>query len=235
MANRPLPRNATIAVAGGKGGCGKTTATLGLATALVQRGRRPVAVDADRDVPDLHIRAGVDREPGVPAISGGTRPAMVSQSSDRFPGVAIVAAGTERVGTRRGLVSVADLARPVLLDCPAGAGPDAAEPLRVADACVVASTATRPGRADAAKTIEMARSLGTEPVAALECRVGGDPPTRSGARSVDLPTIAVPDGGRKPLRNRSVRAAFKRVVRHLYDERRGSRAKTPGRRSDSHS
>lgn len=219
MAGRPLPRQATIAVAGGKGGCGKTTATLGLAIALVHRGRRPVAVDADRDVPDLHIRAGVDREPGVPALSGGTHPAMVSQSSDRFPGVAVVAAGTERIGTRRGLRVVANLERPVLLDCPAGAGPDAAEPIRVADACIVASTATRAARVDAAKTIDMARSLGTEPIAAVERRTGVGVPSDASDLPFDIPSIIVPDGDRKPLANRSVREAFRRLARHLYGNR----------------
>lgn len=216
MAGSPLSTHATVAIAGGKGGCGKTTATLGLATALVQRGCRPLAVDADRDVPDLHIRAGVDREPGLPALVGDRHPATVSQSSERFPGVAVVAAGTDRVGARQGLTAVGDLLRPVLLDCPAGAGPDAAEPLAVADACIVVSSATQASRVDATKTIEMARSLGTEPIVAVERRTSQHGQSAQAASPFDLPTVAVPDGDRKPLDTRSVREAFHRLARQLY-------------------
>ncbi|MDZ5813368.1 P-loop NTPase, partial [Halorubrum sp. AD140] len=42
-----------IAVAGGKGGSGKTTTTLGLARALSRRGAPVVAADADWDLPNL--------------------------------------------------------------------------------------------------------------------------------------------------------------------------------------
>jgi len=60
-----------LAIAGGKGGVGKTTTTLGLAAALPGR---PLAVDADRDMPDLHALAGVNRDPGLDAVlrDGGT-------------------------------------------------------------------------------------------------------------------------------------------------------------------
>ncbi|POG57234.1 nucleotide-binding protein, partial [Haloferax marisrubri] len=55
-----------LAIAGGKGGSGKTTTTLGLASAL----DGPVlAVDADRDMPNLHAMAGVER-PGDAAADG---------------------------------------------------------------------------------------------------------------------------------------------------------------------
>lgn len=212
MHARPLPAEATVAVAGGKGGCGKTTATLGLALALVDRGRRPIVVDADVDVPDLHIRAGVERTPGLPAVRDGAPPGSVSQASPTHSGVAVLSAGAGRGGIQTALERVSALDRPILLDCPAGAGPDASDPLRVADATVVVSTATRAGRTDAAKTVQMARSLDAEPIAWLERTVegvdaGDDPPVKRG-----LPTVVVPDGGRHPLRNRTVREAFGRLA-----------------------
>lgn len=54
-----------LAVAGGKGGSGKTTTALGLAGAFAQRRRRPLVVDCDLDAPNLHLRAGVPRDPGL--------------------------------------------------------------------------------------------------------------------------------------------------------------------------
>lgn len=234
MVASSLPMDATLAVAGGKGGCGKTTATLGLAHALVQRGRQPLVVDADHDVPDLHVRAGVAREPGLPAIVEGTDPARVSQASERFPGVAVVAAGTIRVDPAGAMRILAALPRPVLFDCPAGAGPDVAAPLRVADGSVIASTDTRTSRADAAKTVEMARSLGAAPVLALERSTGMGSAQEAGESAMDVPTVRVPDGGRRPLQGQSVRKAFARAVRHLYDEPAGTPAETHGWRRDSH-
>jgi septum site-determining protein MinD len=52
-----------LVIAGGKGGCGKTTTALGLAAVLAERGAPAVVADADRDMPDLHALAGV-RRPG---------------------------------------------------------------------------------------------------------------------------------------------------------------------------
>jgi septum site-determining protein MinD len=213
----PLPRAATVAVAGGKGGCGKTTATLGLAAALVERGRHPLAVDADVAVPDLHIRAGVDREPGLPAVRAGAHPAAVAQESPTCPGVAVLSAGASASGAEPALAAVAALDRPAVVDSPAGAGPDAAAPLRVADAAVVVSTATRVGRADAAKTVRMARSLAAEPRARLERAVPGGEPGGCPAGLQDLPAVELPAVRRRPLRSSAVRAACRRLATVLYD------------------
>jgi septum site-determining protein MinD len=213
----PLPRAATVAVAGGKGGCGKTTATLGLAAALVNRGRHPLAVDADVAVPDLHIRAGVDREPGLPAVRGGAHPTHVSQESPTCPGVAVLAAGATAGGAEAALAAVAALDRPAVVDCPAGAGPDAAAPLRVADAAVVLSTATRAGRADAAKTVRMARSLDAEPRAWLERPVPGGEPGECPAILQALPAVELPAVDRRPLQSSVIRAGCRRLAAILYD------------------
>lgn len=208
------PWNGTVAVAGGKGGCGKTTTVLGLAAALVERGYRPLAVDADVDVPDLHIRAGVDREPGLPALPSGVHPAAASQESAEVPGVSVLAAGTGEVDVGRALRRVAGARRPVLLDCPAGAGPDAAEPLRVADATVVVGTTTAAGRTDAEKSAGMARRLGAPPVAWVERTVASGVPMGT-SHPTDLPRVDVPDVGREPLESDPVRAAYRAVVRRV--------------------
>lgn len=162
-----------VAIAGGKGGCGKTTVTLGLALGLVRRGRRPLAVDADVDVPDLHIRAGVDPEPGLAALARRGPPERVSQRSPEVPGVDVVAAGATCRCPPAALDRLAALPRQVLVDCPAGAGPDAAAPLRAADACVLVTTSEPASRRDVAKTAAMAESLGV-PIATTILRRVGD-------------------------------------------------------------
>ncbi|MCO8268775.1 CDP-4-keto-6-deoxy-D-glucose-3-dehydrase, partial [Haloferax sp. AB510] len=81
-----------LAIAGGKGGSGKTTTTLGLASAL----DGPVlAVDADRDMPNLHAMAGVKRS--ADAVSDGTicEPAVQSHPTDPTVSVLPAPAGTD--------------------------------------------------------------------------------------------------------------------------------------------
>ncbi|RDZ49114.1 CDP-4-dehydro-6-deoxy-D-gulose 4-reductase, partial [Haloferax sp. Atlit-10N] len=45
-----------LAIAGGKGGCGKTTIALGVGQALGTPTRPALVVDTDRDMPNLHRR-----------------------------------------------------------------------------------------------------------------------------------------------------------------------------------
>lgn len=173
-----------VAVAGGKGGCGKTTVTLGLALGLVRRGRRPLAVDADVGVPDLHIRAAVDPEPGLASLAAGEPPERVAQPSTAVPGVDVVAVGAASRCPPAALRRFGELARPVVVDCPAGAGPDAAAPLRAADACVLVTTTEPESRQDAAKTAAMADALDVPVVATVQRTTdGGDAPVASGGHA----------------------------------------------------
>jgi septum site-determining protein MinD len=193
-----------LAVAGGKGGCGKTTTTLGLAAALVRQRKSAVAVDADREMPNLHTLAGVRREPSLDAVADGWPPEFVAGTADAPAlGVSVIPAasgpqsadsvprnsvdsprsGREPVvqseppsptpshsGPNEAFHRVRDWADAVLLDCPAGAGPDAAAPLRIADAAAVVTTAEPACLRDAAKTAAMARELGTPVVGAVVSR-----------------------------------------------------------------
>lgn len=202
----------TVAVAGGKGGSGKTTATLGLAAALAARGHRPVAVDADVDLPDLHIRAGVPLEPGLPAVRAG-RVAPVTRTGDRFPDVDVLPAGAGARAVGPALAHVAATDRPVVIDCPAGAGPDAATPLRAADAAVLVCSSAPHSRRDAAKTARMAQELDAPPVARVERERGADAP----AQTRDIPTVRVPEVERRPLAERPVIEAFERLAGVVFE------------------
>lgn len=149
-----------LAIAGGKGGCGKTTTTLGLATALARDGERPLVVDADCDMPNLHTMAETDSRPGLDAVADGDSIAVATHRSTVVPGVDVLPAGTVSgpippVALRR----LRRSRRTVLLDCPAGATEAAVTPLRHADGALVVSTGAPASLSDTVKTARMAETL----------------------------------------------------------------------------
>lgn len=230
-----------LAIAGGKGGCGKTTTTLGLAGALVRQRKSALAVDADPEMPDLHALASVERDPGLDAVADGWPPGMVAGIADPpTRGVAVLPAANSQSGharresygpksekrdSRSALAGVPSLherlrgfAGGVFLDCPAGAGPDAAAPLRIADAAVLVTTTEPACLRDTAKTAAMARELGTSVAGAVVTRTESAPDGVSAL--LDCPILGVaPDAGAgtnaTPLADDRVCAAYDGVVSAL--------------------
>ncbi|MFC6735902.1 MinD/ParA family protein, partial [Halolamina salina] len=131
-----------LAIAGGKGGVGKTTTALGLAAALPGR---PLVVDADCDMPNLHALAGVPADDGPHDCSAHDCRVLPASGDEAPP----VDQRLERLHSR-------ETDGHTLVDTPAGAGIDAATPLRIADGVVLVSTACAPALRDAAKTASMA-------------------------------------------------------------------------------
>lgn len=155
-----------LAIAGGKGGCGKTTTTLGLATALSRAPASsivdPLAVDVDWDMPNLHVLAGADREPTLTEVRDSDASPPIVDGFQLLPAPRDPPRDHDAATTLLRTVNAAvDAERPVLLDCPAGAGPDAAVPLRVADAALLVAAPRSASLRNAAKTGAMARRLGT--------------------------------------------------------------------------
>ncbi|KAA9397991.1 CDP-4-dehydro-6-deoxy-D-gulose 4-reductase [Haloarcula sp. CBA1130] len=202
-----------LAIAGGKGGCGKTTIALGVGQALGTPARRSLVVDTDRDMPNLHRRAGVNPTPGIADITAAAEPATVSQSAIAVENVDVVpcqAATEAAVDTAIG--SLPRSGRPVILDCPAGAGPDAARPLRVADRTVLVSTPTRQSLTDTAKTAAMARALDAPPALAVLVGSGGsvDPSDLlSCPATVHVPSVS------KPLESARATAKYVEIANTL--------------------
>ncbi|MDS0281446.1 MinD/ParA family ATP-binding protein [Haloarcula onubensis] len=209
-----------LAVAGGKGGCGKTTTAVGLARGLAALGARPLVVDADLDMPDLHHRTGVDRAPGIAAAVDSGDPHAVAQRSGRFPEIdvlpsagadtATAAALFERLGGGGGETTQG---APVVLDCPAGASPDAAAPLRAADRTVLVSTPRERSLRDAAKTAAMARQLDAPPAAVVLVRSDGrvDPSELLGCDQV----VHVPELSEPPLETQESAARHRQCAKSL--------------------
>lgn len=209
-----------LAVAGGKGGCGKTTTTLGLALAAAHRGRSVLVVDADVDVPDLHRVAGigdsdVDRPGSLERRQADGRPDPEPRSVPGTRGVSVLPA---RPGTNpgalqeriRGTISEYDM---VLVDCPAGAGRDAAIPLRAADETVLVSTDREPSLRDAAKTRAMARAVATPIAGAVLTRTEQVPD--GVVPLLGTTTIEAVPPVRSPLRDRAAIRRYGRILRRL--------------------
>ena len=152
-----------LAIAGGKGGCGKTTTALGLARALADRGYEPLLVDGDCDMPDIHTLAGIERTYGVDSLADGTALGAAVQPWPANPGVSLLTAGRP-AKTDVALRRVIDWPGPVLVDSPAGVGPDATRPLRHAEATLGLSTDEPECREDTRQTLSVARELDAPPL-----------------------------------------------------------------------
>jgi len=195
-----------LAIAGGKGGSGKTTTVLGIAGALAQRRRRPLVVDCDLDAPNLHLRAGVDRDPGIDAPD----PAASAHEAAALPGVDVLPAGDADGDDLEAALDRLPSDRPVLLDCPAGASEAAARPLRAADATVLVTTLGRQSVEDAVKTAAMARAVGAAPCVAAVSRESSVPDGLRAALGAPE-VVAVPDVP-APLTADAATAAYARLA-----------------------
>jgi len=205
-----------LAIAGGKGGCGKTTTTLGLATALARDGTRPLVVDADCDMPNLHTMAKCDRRPGLDAVADGDSIAVATHRSTVVPGVDVLPAGTVSgpippVALRR----LRRTRRTVLLDCPAGATDAAATPLRHADGALVVSTPDRASLSDADKTAQMAETLDATVLGSVITESASQSPLEQGpdlARSLEPVLGTVPRVDGDVLANSVVQTSYDAVA-----------------------
>ncbi|GGL23958.1 hypothetical protein GCM10009037_04300 [Halarchaeum grantii] len=191
-----------LAIAGGKGGVGKTTTALGLATAYVRRRRRPLVVDADRGMPNCHLYADTPGERGVADVAAGHPLADAVEPVRALPGVDLLAGGDAAPGS---YLDRLPRGRPLIVDTAAGAGADVGAALVAADAVVVVTTPDEEAVVDALKSAALARALGTPVVAGVV--VGTRDDTDGIATALDAPVTAVPRS-RAPLRNTSVAAAY---------------------------
>ena len=179
-----------VAVAGGKGGVGKTTVAYNLGAAL-----DAVVVDADLGManlargrgPDLHdVLAG--QADVAEAIRGGPvslLPCGRSLAGARASDVRELATVLHRVEGEWG---------DVVVDCPAGLRADVGVPLAVADACVLVVSPRRFALADAVRTRELARELDTGLAGVVLNRTtdADDPPTVAFRRVLGAPISTVP-------------------------------------------
>lgn len=232
-----------LAVAGGKGGSGKTTTTLGLAGALARSNRSPgvTAVDADWDLPNLARLAAASgissnatattcdgtnttREPERTTVVDAVRePERVGFHDTSTPTVLAAPRSPGDHDARTVLEGVSqaspDGAR-VLVDCPAGAGPDAAAPLRVADATLLVTSLRVQALRDTAKTAAMARALDAPPVGVVAVRASTAPAALGDL--FDCPELgSIPAAPPDPLAAAAVRSAYDAIAERLLAREEG--------------
>jgi septum site-determining protein MinD len=155
-----------LAVAGGKGGVGKSTVAYNVGAALDRRPGSPprragaVVVDADLGMANLPFGRGPDLHD---VLAGRACPVEAVREGP----VRLLPCGRSLAGAR-----AADLARlddavravereygDVVVDCPAGMRADAGVPLAVADACLLVTAPDPVALTDAVRTRELAREL----------------------------------------------------------------------------
>ncbi|MFD1515379.1 MinD/ParA family ATP-binding protein [Halomarina rubra] len=199
-----------LAVTGGKGGVGKTTTALGVARALGERGVDVLAVDADRDLPDLARTAGVDTGHRVERSGSVTDGLGVSPGVDHpdWPGVRLLTLPRDRTRTRRLLDALATRPERVVVDCPAGAGRTVAGALRAADRSLLVTSARPASLRDGVKAAAMARTLAAPPVGTA--LLGRDTLGTELHRVVSSPVIDVPRVG-DPLASPAARTAYRNL------------------------
>lgn len=203
-----------IAIAGGKGGCGKTTTTVAVARSFVTETTTPViGVEGDWDMPDLYALARTAPLKSVPVHS-----VSVDALNGRRPlaGFTVLEApsGADRAERRQVFERIQRLdhgrSPRMVIDCPAGAGRDAAVPIDIATHVLLVSTAEPDSLRDTAKTAAMATELDTPIIGAV---LTGTDRIPEGTRQL-LGTdwiIPIPDAG-EPLRAPEVGRAYRRVV-----------------------
>ncbi|MFB6301258.1 MAG: chromosome partitioning protein ParA [Haloferacaceae archaeon] len=177
-----------LAVAGGKGGVGKSTIAYNLGAAL-----DAVVVDADLAMADLPTGRGPDLHDVLAGRAGACE-------AVRGAPVRLLPCGRSLAGARAADVTrigdvvdgVAADHGDVVVDCPAGLRADAGAPLAVADAALIVTSPRRFALADAVRTRELARELGTGLAGVVLNRVVDPPPTAAVERALGAPAVAVP-------------------------------------------
>lgn len=200
-----------LAIAGGKGGSGKTTTALGLGRALARRGEDPVVVDCDPDMPDLHHRARTELAGGIDELATGAPVEAAATESTVVPGVRLLPGGN-RNNVEGALRRLGAWHGPVLLDCPPGVGPDAVVPLRFADRALLVTTDRPQSVADVGMTCRCARELACPVVGALVRTTAGNDGT---GLPGNLPELARVETVHEPLSHPKTSSVWAKLSRQI--------------------
>jgi ATPases involved in chromosome partitioning len=194
-----------IAVAGAKGGVGKTTTAINLGVSLAQTGQTVAVVELDLAMANIIDFLQFEPDRTLHDVLSGTAPTTEAlyPIDDRMH---VLPSGTELAGFNA--INVAALApvvrslRPaydfVLLDTAAGVSPETIYPLRLADEVLIVSTPRVAAIRDGKKTIELATRVNGEVMGVVFVRAGSGrapPPERLATfLETDLAGVVPEDG-----------------------------------------
>jgi len=159
-----------VAVCGGKGGCGKTTTSIALATALNNFGKDVTLVDANLTSPSIGLHLGTSRsQVSIHDVILGDKHILEAVQS-HHTGTKIIPGDLSRIYFRehhlnrlkdkiQGLRGTTDF---VILDSPAGHGLEARESMRAADKVIVITNPEIAAVVDALKTVRLAKQINKE-------------------------------------------------------------------------
>lgn len=157
-----------VAVIGAKGGVGKTTIAINLASALCSQGRFAIVADMDLNTPHISLYLGYSQPKttlhDVIACRNDLRDAIYLHPSGIrvLPG-AVQYEATSRVHFSelpRVAASLRDYGEIALLDAPSGLGNDLDRVLEISDAAILVTGDDLVSHSDALKTALRARQMG---------------------------------------------------------------------------
>ena len=173
-----------IAIAGGKGGVGKTTTCINLGAALSAAGAEVAIVEADLAMANVVDFLSLGGGPDLHDVLTGT--AAVADAARETPAGTVFPSGTDLDGYADAdvdrLADVVDELRGrydvVLLDTGAGVGYETVLPLAVADATVLVATPRVAAVRDASKTAELVDRVGGDVLGVVFAKsgTGSSPP-----------------------------------------------------------
>ncbi|MFC6757521.1 MULTISPECIES: MinD/ParA family ATP-binding protein [Haloarcula] len=188
-----------LTIAGGKGGCGKTTTAVNTAYALDDAGYDVVVVDTDLAMPNLHTVLGTSHEPTIHDVLADAEPleAAIDTSDDVAAVYGDPSLDRYTDADPAELKTVCNRLRTafdvVVLDTGAGVTHATMVPCGLADDVVLVTTAKEHGVADTSRTKEMAEHVDSHIPGVVVTRADDETGREIAARLETSLLAAVPD------------------------------------------
>ena len=186
-----------ISVASGKGGVGKTTTALNLATALSTLGKKTMLVDANVTTPNVSLHLGFHTySPTLQHVMNGkstiAQALYVHPSGLQVMPSSLHAATTTNFhdGLHQVFLRLYGKKEFVIVDTAAGLGHEALSAMRACDEVLVVTNPNILALTDAIKTIATAKKIGKNFLGVAVNRYANDPPASAIKKIVNKPIIS---------------------------------------------